>query len=80
MTDAQRVQAPPAGSSELKHLPLPLLSVCLSVLQVSKVVSKVKQLVDVAKINGSLASTVVTIISNVMSSSHTPLQSTTSGT
>lgn len=41
--------------------------------QVSKVVIKVKQLVNVAKINSTLASTVVTIISNVMSSSETAL-------
>ncbi|XP_062293272.1 adhesion G-protein coupled receptor G6 [Scomber scombrus] len=37
--------------------------------EVSKVVTKVKQLVNVAKINSTLASTVVTIISNVMASS-----------
>lgn len=42
-------------------------------LQVSKVVTKVKQLVDVAKINSTLAFTVVTIISNVMTSSETAL-------
>uniref|UniRef100_G3PJY0 Adhesion G-protein coupled receptor G6 n=1 Tax=Gasterosteus aculeatus aculeatus TaxID=481459 RepID=G3PJY0_GASAC len=42
-------------------------------LRVSKVVTKVKQLVNVAEINSSLASTVVTIISNVMSSSETVL-------
>lgn len=42
-------------------------------LQVTKVVTKVKQLVNVAKINSTLASTVVTIISNVMSSSETAL-------
>lgn len=39
----------------------------------SKVVIKVKQLVNVAKINSTLATTVVTIISNVMSSSETAL-------
>lgn len=37
--------------------------------QVSQVVMKVKQLVSVANISGALASTVVTIISNVLSSS-----------
>ena len=36
-------------------------------------VTKVKQLVNVAKINSTLASTVVTIMSNVMSSSETAL-------
>ncbi|XP_034006812.1 adhesion G-protein coupled receptor G6 isoform X7 [Trematomus bernacchii] len=41
----------------------------LSEEEVSKVVSKVKQLVAVARINSSLAETVVTIISNVMTSS-----------
>ncbi|XP_062415675.1 adhesion G-protein coupled receptor G6 isoform X2 [Pungitius pungitius] len=41
--------------------------------EVSKVVTKVKQLVNVAEINSLLASTVVTIISNVMSSSETML-------
>uniref|UniRef100_A0A8C2XN93 Adhesion G-protein coupled receptor G6 n=1 Tax=Cyclopterus lumpus TaxID=8103 RepID=A0A8C2XN93_CYCLU len=45
-------------------------------LQVSKVVTKVKQLVNVAKINSTLASTVVIIISNVMSSSGTALAAT----
>ncbi|KAK1889333.1 Adhesion G-protein coupled receptor G6, partial [Dissostichus eleginoides] len=40
----------------------------LSEEEVSKVVSKVKQLVAVARINSSLAETVVTIISNVMTS------------
>ncbi|KAK5852527.1 hypothetical protein PBY51_006381 [Eleginops maclovinus] len=44
--------------------------------EVSKVVSKVQQLVSVAKINSSLASTVVTIISNVMTSSESTLAST----
>ncbi|XP_061125820.1 adhesion G-protein coupled receptor G6 isoform X6 [Syngnathus typhle] len=41
--------------------------------EVSKVVSKVQELVDVANINTSLASTVVTIISNVMNSPHSAL-------
>ncbi|XP_069579301.1 adhesion G-protein coupled receptor G6 isoform X1 [Brachyistius frenatus] len=41
--------------------------------EVSKVVTKVKQLVNVAKINSTLASTVVAIISNVMTSSETAL-------
>ncbi|TNN34660.1 G-protein coupled receptor 126 [Liparis tanakae] len=40
--------------------------------EVSKVVTKVKQLVSVATINSSLASTVVLIISNVMSSGAAP--------
>lgn len=44
--------------------------------QVSKVVLKVKQLVNVANISSSLASTVVTIISNVLSSSETALAPT----
>ncbi|XP_074541489.1 adhesion G-protein coupled receptor G6 isoform X4 [Halichoeres trimaculatus] len=44
--------------------------------EVSKVVTKVKELVNVAKINSSLASTVVTIISNVMSSSESALAAT----
>ncbi|XP_046877390.1 adhesion G-protein coupled receptor G6 isoform X1 [Hypomesus transpacificus] len=41
--------------------------------EVSKVVTKVKELVGVAKINATLATTVVTIISNVMTSSDTAL-------
>ncbi|XP_051951681.1 adhesion G-protein coupled receptor G6-like isoform X3 [Xyrauchen texanus] len=41
----------------------------LSTEEVTKVVSKVKELVNVAKINTTLATTVVTIISNVMISS-----------
>lgn len=44
--------------------------------QVSQVVMKVKQLVSVANISGALASTVVTIISNVLSSSETALAPT----
>lgn len=45
-------------------------------LQVSKVVTKVKELVNVAKISTTLASTVVDIISNVMTSSETALAAT----
>ncbi|XP_030628062.1 adhesion G-protein coupled receptor G6 [Chanos chanos] len=41
----------------------------LSTEEVSQVVTKVKELVNVARINATLASTVVTIISNVMTSS-----------
>ncbi|KAM7395854.1 hypothetical protein PAMA_007233 [Pampus argenteus] len=44
--------------------------------EVSKVVSKVNQLVNLAKINATLALTVVTIISNVMTSSETALAAT----
>lgn len=44
--------------------------------EVSKVVTKVKQLVNVAKINTTLALTVVTIISNVMTSAKTALSAT----
>ncbi|XP_074472752.1 adhesion G-protein coupled receptor G6 isoform X18 [Sebastes fasciatus] len=44
--------------------------------EVSKVVTKVKELVNVAKINSTLASTVITIISNVMTSSETALAAT----
>ncbi|CAF94956.1 unnamed protein product, partial [Tetraodon nigroviridis] len=44
--------------------------------QVSQVVMKVKQLVGVANISGALASTVVTILSNVLSSSETALAPT----
>ncbi|CAN9507363.1 unnamed protein product [Ophioblennius macclurei] len=48
----------------------------LSVEEVSKVVTKVNQLVNVAKINKTLAKTVVTIISNVMTSAETTLAHT----
>ncbi|XP_061757354.1 adhesion G-protein coupled receptor G6 isoform X2 [Nerophis ophidion] len=48
----------------------------LSKEEVSKVVSKVKQLVHVAKINTTLASAVITVISNVMSSPHSALAPT----
>uniref|UniRef100_A0AAY4AXF9 Adhesion G-protein coupled receptor G6 n=1 Tax=Denticeps clupeoides TaxID=299321 RepID=A0AAY4AXF9_9TELE len=41
----------------------------LSPVEVSKVVTKVKELVNVARINATLATTVVSIISNVMTSS-----------
>ncbi|XP_027134601.1 adhesion G-protein coupled receptor G6 isoform X4 [Larimichthys crocea] len=47
----------------------------LSKEEVSKVVMKVKELMNVAKINSTLASTVVTIFSNVMMSSETALVS-----
>ncbi|XP_029351605.1 adhesion G-protein coupled receptor G6 isoform X3 [Echeneis naucrates] len=45
----------------------------LNDVMVSQVVTKVQELVTVAKINSSLAKTVVTIISNVMTSSETAL-------
>ncbi|XP_077076264.1 adhesion G-protein coupled receptor G6 isoform X29 [Siphateles boraxobius] len=41
----------------------------LSIEEVTQIVSKLKELVNIAKINATLASTVVTIISNVMVSS-----------
>lgn len=41
----------------------------LSIEEVTQIVSKLKELVNIAKINVTLASTVVTIISNVMVSS-----------
>lgn len=41
----------------------------LSKEEVAQIVSKLKELVNIAKINATLASTVVTIISNVMVSS-----------
>ncbi|KAL7388596.1 hypothetical protein ABVT39_017242 [Epinephelus coioides] len=44
--------------------------------EVSKVVTKVKELVNVAKINTTLATTVVIIISNVMTSTETALAAT----
>jgi len=60
-----------SSSSPLHHLLIIFISSSSSPLlhlQVSKVVTKVKQLVNVATINSSLASTVVLIMSNVMSS------------
>ncbi|XP_036405668.1 adhesion G-protein coupled receptor G6 isoform X2 [Megalops cyprinoides] len=48
----------------------------LSTNEVSKVVTKLKEIVNVAKINASLASTMVTIFSNVMTSSDTALAAT----
>jgi len=41
----------------------------LSIEEVTQIVSKLKELVNIAKINATLASTMVTIISNVMVSS-----------
>lgn len=41
----------------------------LSIEEVTQIVSKLKELVNIAKINATLANTVVTIISNVMVSS-----------
>ncbi|KAG7460949.1 hypothetical protein MATL_G00204350 [Megalops atlanticus] len=48
----------------------------LSTNEVSKVVTKLKEIVNVAKINASLATTMVTIFSNVMTSSDTALAGT----
>ncbi|KAJ8396174.1 hypothetical protein AAFF_G00020410 [Aldrovandia affinis] len=48
----------------------------LSTNEVSKVVTKLKEIVNVAKINASLALTMVTVFSNVMTSSDTALAAT----
>lgn len=71
--ESTRLSLAEQRSSEESKPTLLLLFVSL---QVSKVVTKVKQLVNVAKINTTLASTVVTIISNVMTSSETALAAT----
>ncbi|KAI1897535.1 hypothetical protein AGOR_G00084270 [Albula goreensis] len=48
----------------------------LSTNEVSKVFTKLKEIVNVAKINASLASTMVTVFSNVLTSSDTALAAT----
>ncbi|XP_061610917.1 adhesion G-protein coupled receptor G6 [Phyllopteryx taeniolatus] len=72
-TDIDAIQVSAENAAEVAVQLAAITDNQLSREEVSKVVGKVQQLVDVANINTSLASTVVTIISNVMSSPHSTL-------
>ncbi|XP_061667928.1 adhesion G-protein coupled receptor G6 isoform X2 [Syngnathoides biaculeatus] len=75
-TDIDAIQVSAENAAEVAVQLAAITDNQLSREEVSKVVGKVQQLVDVANINTSLASTVVTIISNVMSSPHSTLAPT----
>ncbi|KAM9840323.1 adhesion G-protein coupled receptor G6 [Aulostomus maculatus] len=75
-TDIDSIEVSAANAAEVAVQLAVITNNELSNEEVSKVVTKVKQLVTVAKINTTLASTVVTIISNVMTSSETALAAT----
>uniref|UniRef100_UPI0037E8AD3C adhesion G-protein coupled receptor G6 isoform X2 n=1 Tax=Semicossyphus pulcher TaxID=241346 RepID=UPI0037E8AD3C len=75
-TDIDTIQVSAENAAEVAVQLAVITNNELSNDEVSKVVTKVKQLVNVAKINSSLASTVITIISNVMSSSESALAAT----
>ncbi|XP_029903682.1 adhesion G-protein coupled receptor G6 [Myripristis murdjan] len=72
-TDIDTIEVSAENAAEVAVQLYNITSNELSNDEVSKVVTKVKELVNVAKINTTLASTVVTIISNVMTSSETAL-------
>ncbi|XP_041660509.1 adhesion G-protein coupled receptor G6 isoform X3 [Cheilinus undulatus] len=72
-TDIDTIQVSAENAAEVAVQLAVITNNELSNEEVSKVVTKVKELVNVAKINSSLATTVVTIISNVMSSSESAL-------
>ncbi|XP_035534267.1 adhesion G-protein coupled receptor G6 isoform X3 [Morone saxatilis] len=75
-TDIDDIQVSAENAAEVAVQLAVITNNELSNEEVSKVVTKVKELVNVAKINTTLASTVVTIISNVMTSSETALAAT----
>ncbi|XP_051264754.1 adhesion G-protein coupled receptor G6 isoform X5 [Dicentrarchus labrax] len=75
-TDIDDIQVSAENAAEVAVQLAVITNNELSNEEVSKVVTKVKELVNVAKINTTLASTVVTIISNVMASSETALAAT----
>ncbi|XP_076011137.1 adhesion G-protein coupled receptor G6 isoform X3 [Genypterus blacodes] len=72
-TDIDTIEVSAENAAEVAVQLADITNNKLSNEEVSKVVTKVQELVNVAKINASLASTVVTIISNVMTSSETAL-------
>ncbi|XP_034756663.1 adhesion G-protein coupled receptor G6 [Etheostoma cragini] len=78
-TDIDTIQVSAENAAEVAVQLAVITNNELSNEEVSKVVSKVKQLVNVARINGTLASTVVTIISNIMASSETALANSSEG-
>ncbi|XP_061785249.1 adhesion G-protein coupled receptor G6 isoform X2 [Nerophis lumbriciformis] len=75
-TDIDAIQVSAENAAEVAAQLAAIANNQLSKEEVSKVVSKVKQLVHVAKINTTLASAVITVISNVMSSPHSALAPT----
>ncbi|XP_035764864.1 adhesion G-protein coupled receptor G6 isoform X2 [Neolamprologus brichardi] len=70
-TDIDSIQVSAENASDVAEQLKAFTNNKLNEKEVSKVVSKVEQLVNVAKINFTLASSIVTIISNVMSGSAT---------
>ncbi|XP_054618348.1 adhesion G-protein coupled receptor G6 isoform X2 [Dunckerocampus dactyliophorus] len=72
-TDIDAIQVSAENAAEVAAQLAAIANNQLSKEEVSKVVSKVKQLVRVAKINATLASAVVAVISNVMSSPQSAL-------
>ncbi|KAF7647093.1 hypothetical protein LDENG_00177540, partial [Lucifuga dentata] len=72
-TDIDTIEVSAENAAEVAEHLADITNNELSNEEVSKVVTKVQELVNVAKINATLASTVVTIISNVMTSSETAL-------
>uniref|UniRef100_A0A673BF43 Adhesion G-protein coupled receptor G6 n=1 Tax=Sphaeramia orbicularis TaxID=375764 RepID=A0A673BF43_9TELE len=75
-TDIDSIQVSAENAAEVAVQLVDISNNELSNEEVSKVVTKVKELVNVAKINTTLAVTVVTIISNVMRSSEMALAAT----
>ncbi|XP_057678691.1 adhesion G-protein coupled receptor G6 isoform X1 [Corythoichthys intestinalis] len=72
-TDIDAIQVSAENAAEVAAQLAAIADNQLSREEVSKVVGKVQQIVDVANINTSLASAVVAVISNVMSSPHSAL-------
>ncbi|XP_077443937.1 adhesion G-protein coupled receptor G6 isoform X5 [Stigmatopora argus] len=69
-TDIDAIQVSADNAAEVAAQLAAIADNQLSREEVSKVVDKVQEIVDVANINSSLASAVVAVISNVMSSPH----------
>ncbi|XP_047184548.1 adhesion G-protein coupled receptor G6 isoform X1 [Scophthalmus maximus] len=75
-TDIDSIEVSAENAAEVAEQLANITNTELPSEEVSKVVTKVQELVNVAKINVTLANTVVTIISNVMTSSETMLAAT----
>ncbi|XP_034999562.2 adhesion G-protein coupled receptor G6 isoform X1 [Hippoglossus stenolepis] len=75
-TDIDTIEVSAENAAEVAEQLANITNTELPSEEVSKVVAKVQELVNVAKINVTLANTVVTIISNVMSSSEMALAAT----
>ncbi|CAB1440499.1 unnamed protein product [Pleuronectes platessa] len=75
-TDIDTIEVSAENAAEVAEQLANITNTELPSEEVSKVVLKVQELVNVAKINVTLANTVITIISNVMSSSETALAAT----